>query len=414
VQALDDASPMTPIAYPDVVHAVRTDRFEDWPSNGIQAPRDLLGLRAVEESGVETLRLAITDDRPTRNRNPLSVTFRNQGLVTGLLYEPLARWSNGGIEPRLARNWEWQDRDGGSRLTLSLVDARWHDDEPVTPEDVAFTYRFVADTSLGAADEPVPAPGFRGQSELVESVSITDDRTIAIDISASRPVARRALTIPILPQHVWESRSGPADVAGMELFGSATEALRWDNPAPVGSGPLAFESAEPRTGLTLSRFDDHFGETLAFERLRFRVAPSDASAIELVGADEVDATGPVTASYVSRIARNGEITLIAGTTRDVYHVGYNLREPPLDDAAFRRSVGTLIDRRDVVDRVFDGFASPARSILPPDWSPTATALGDEGSPTLFENRPGDLDVDAAREAFRDAGYQYRDGVLLAN
>lgn len=412
VRAIADAGPMTAIAHPDVVHAVRTDRIADWPADGLQRAENLLGLRGRSGTDLETVSLAITDDRPTRNRNPLAVTFRNRGLVTGLLYEPLVRWSDAGIEPRLARDWEWTERPSGSHLALSLANARWHDGEPVTPSDIAFTYRFVADTSLGAADGPVPAPRFRGRSELVEDVDVAGDRTIAIEFSASREAARRSLTIPILPRHVWEPLSDPAAVAGLAIFGSATEALRWDNPDPVGSGPLLFETADTGTELTLSRFDDHFTDGPAYERLRLRVAPSDDAAIELVAQDEVDATGPVAASLVSRIARNGALSMVAGTTQSVYHIGYNVRRSPLDDATFRRAVGALLDRRAVVDRVFDGFATPTTSPLAPAWSSIEPAPGDVAGQNLFPEGPGDLDLEAARSAFRRAGYRYDDGVLL--
>lgn len=412
VRALADAGPMTAIAHPDVVHAVRTDRIADWPADGLQGADDLLGLRGAAGAELETVSLAITDARPTRNRNPLAVTFRNRGLVTGLLYESLARWSDGGLDPRLARDWEWTEQPSGSHLALSLADARWHDGEPVTPSDVAFTYRFVADTSLGAADDPVPAPRFRGRSEFIEDVHVAGDRTIAIEFSASREAARRALTIPILPRHVWEPLSAPAEVAGLAIFGTSTEALRWDNPEPVGSGPLAFETVDIGTELTLSRFDDHFTDGPAYERLRLRVAPSDDAAIELVAQDEADATGPVAASLASRIARNGALSMVAGTTQSVYHLGYNVRRPPLDDATFRLAVGALLDRRAVVDRVFDGFATSTTSPLAPDWSPVEPAPEDVGGPPLFPGRPGALDLEAARSAFRAAGYRYEDGVLL--
>jgi peptide/nickel transport system substrate-binding protein len=411
VRAIADDGPMTAIAHPDVVHAVRSDQVVGWPAGGLQRAADLLGLRGASGTDLETFSIAITDGRPTRNRNPLAVTFRNRGLVTGLLYEPLARWSSDGIEPRLARDWEWTERASGSHLALSLTDTSWHDGEPVTSSDVGFTYRFLADTSLGAADDPVPAPRFRGRSELVEDVHVAGDRTFAIEFSASREAATRVLTVPILPQHVWEPLSAPADVAGLELFGSTTEALRWDNSEPVGSGPLVFETAETGTELTLSRFDDHFTDKPAYDRLRLRVAPSDDAAIELVAQDEVDATGPVAASLVSRIARNGSLSMVAGTTQSVYHLGYNVRRSPLDDATFRRAVGSLLDRRAVVDRVFDGFATPTTSPLAPDWSSIEPAPTDVAGPTLFPEGPGDLDLDAARSAFRAAGYRYEDGVL---
>ncbi|UWG46604.1 ABC-type transport system, periplasmic component [Halanaeroarchaeum sp. HSR-CO] len=409
-----DHVPMMVLAHPDSVHAIRNDRIVEWPSRGLQTADDLLELRPAAEADVETVRIAIIDDRPTRNQNPLAFSFRDRGLITELLYEPLVRERSSGVELRLASGFGWTETEVGDRLSITLEDAVWHDGTPVTAADVAFTYRFVADTAMGSMEDPVPAPMFRGRSELVDTVSALDDRTVSIDFDASREVAFRALTLPILPKHVWEPKANPAAVAGIQVFGASTEALRWANPNPVGSGPFAFEAAENEQRLELTRFDDHFTEGPAFEGLTFRVAPSDAAAIELVLADEVDATGPIDASLVSNIARSGEATMIAGPARSFYHVGFNVREPPLDAPRFRRGVGTLLDRRDVVSRIFDGFASPA--IVPVDgqWKPDGVE-DEAASPTeTFPGQPGELDREAAVAAFRDAGYRVHDGAMIAD
>lgn len=409
-----EIAPMTVLARPDTVHAIRTDRVVDWPTTGIRTPGDLLDLHSAGDSPVETVRIAVTDDRSTRNRNPLAFAFRDRGLITGLLYEPLCRWTSSGLEPGLAREWVWTDHDDGSQLSFILEDASWHDGKQVTADDVAFTYRFIADTSLGSMDDPVPAPMFRGRSELVDTVAVLDERTLSVTFSASREVARRALTLPILPEHEWRPRAEPADVAGLSLFGETTEALRWDNPEPVGSGPLAFESAEDEQSLHLTRFEDYFAEGPAFEQLMFRVAPSDAAAIELVVSDEVDGTGPIDASLASRIARSGDAMMMAGKSISFYHIGFNVREPPLDDRGFRQAVGALVDRREVVDRIFDGFASSATVPLDGKWKPDEGDLKRIGPAEIFPGDPGDLDHEAAIDAFWNVGYRRRDdGAMIS-
>lgn len=409
-----DHAPMVVLAHPDSVHAIRNDRIVEWPSRGLQTADDLLGLRPSAEADVETVRIAIVDDRPTRNQNPLAFSFRDRGLMTDLLYEPLVRQTATGVDLRLASEFEWVETERGDRLSLTLEDAVWHDGTPVTAEDVEFTYRFVADTALGSLEDPVPAPLFRGRTELVDSVKMLDDRRVAIQFAASREVAFRALTLPILPRHVWEPKANPADVAGIQVFGASTEALRWTNPEPIGSGPLSFEAAEEEQRLELTRFDDHFTDGPAFDGLTFRVAPSDAAAIELVLADEVDATGPIDASLVSNIARSGEATMVAGPASSFYHVGFDVRESPLDEPRFRQGVAALLDRRDVVERIFDGFASPAIVPVGGRWKPDG--IDDEtASPTeTFPGEPGDLDPEAATALFRDAGFRVEDGAMIAD
>ncbi|PSQ29773.1 hypothetical protein BRD09_05935 [Halobacteriales archaeon SW_10_68_16] len=222
-------------------------------------------------------------------------------------------------------DWTWTD-DDTTVATVQLRSGEWHDGRPITADDVAFTVRFLSDTSLGDDGIPVPAPRFRGRTSLVTGVTAVDDRTVELRIDASREVARRVLTLPVLPRTEWEPRSRRTEIGDVSLQEGVTEALTWQNPEPVGSGPLAFERAAIDEALVLTRVEDHFIETAPFERLSFRVAPSDEAAVQLAAADEVDATGPLTASVVPDIARSNSTSLLIGTTGAFYHVGYNTRE----------------------------------------------------------------------------------------
>ena len=419
--------PFTVVARSDSAHAVRTDRFVDWPAAGIQSSVDLLSLSAREGVDSDELRITTTDARPTRNLNPLAVTFRDRGLVTGLLYDSLARRVDGRLRPWLARAWRWHDGEHVATLRLR-PNAQWHDGRPVTAEDVAFTYRFIADTSLGDGDVPVPSPRFRGRVDLVESVTVVDETTVRFRFDGHRGVARRAFTVPVLPAHEWRPRAREAGVAGVDLAGGTTEALLWDNQEPIGSGPLAFERAVVDELLVLSRVDGHFSAAdggVPYERLTVRTAPSDEAAVELVAVDEADATGPLSAPAVPRVGRAAELSLLVGPMTAFYHVGYNTRTVPLNNPRFRRAVAALIDRAALVDEAFGGYATPAVSPVADEW--VAPGLEWDGSASVApfprdEGADGDgngdgdgpaLDVERARAAFREAGLRYReDGTLV--
>jgi peptide/nickel transport system substrate-binding protein len=412
-RTLARTQPFTVVAHPDSIHAVRTDRIPDWPGRGIQSPSDLLSLQPRADGSLERLRMAITDPLVTRNRNPLAVEFRDRDLVTGMLYEPLARTRPDRLEPRLATDWSWETDDDGLTATVDVREAVWHDGTPVTAEDVAFTYRFIADTSLGEGDVPVPAPRYRGRVSLVESAEAVDDLTVRLRMVGSPVVARRAFTVPILPIHEWESRATEAQIAGIDLFGGTTEALVWANPEPVGSGPLAFERAAEDEALVLSRFDDHWEgdeerQYPRYERLALRVVPSDDAGVELVAADEVDATGPLFASVAPRIARADEASLIAGGTSTFYHVGYNTRHEPLNNPRFRQAAGALLDRTRLITDAFGGYATPSVSPLISSWVPPELEWNGTDPVSPFPGRNGELDVEAARTLFEEAGYDYRD------
>jgi len=410
--------PFTVVAVPDAVTAVRWNRYGGWLGYGLTRPVGYLYVRPRDPGG-DRFQVAVRDERITQNLNPLAAEFRNSGTVMGLLYDPLARHVDGELRSWLATDWEWTD-DNEAVVTLRDGVA-WHDGSLVTATDVAFTYRFLADTSLGEFETPVPAPRFRGQVSLVADVAAIDWRRVRFRFDgASQSVAEQAFTVPVLPEDVWEPQSRPAEIAGIGLGEETTNALVWKNPEPVGSGPLSFVRAETDQRLVLERVDDHFLHGTEIEapldrlgapaaEVVLRVVPSDATAVELVDVGEVDATGDsIGVGAIPAATRSIETDLVAGRTRGFYHVGFNVRQAPLANPRFRRVVARLIDREWLVNQVFGGYATPTVSPVPEGWVADDLAWEDDAPAMSFLGEDGDLDSQAARDEFIAAGFSYND------
>ncbi|QAU13334.1 ABC transporter substrate-binding protein [Halorubrum sp. BOL3-1] len=464
-----ELQPFSVVAFPDALTAVQENRFEGWTEDrravSVTGLLELDGVASDGGSGNSgsedggsgadgstdgnatttdagdgdggTLRLVTTDDRITENWNPIAAEYRKYGTFTGLLYDPLVRPDGESVVPWLAAGWERVDDDA---VEVSLRDARWHDGEPVTATDVAFTYEFLRDTSLGSVETPVPTPRFRGRSSLVEGERVLDDATVRLTVpDINQTVAARALQVPILPKHVWSDRTDAATIAGFEFDFETTEAVVSNNADPVGSGPLRFVEASTGESVVFERNPDHFlvrptsdsdstesGETTdpragipsryhgkpAFDRLRIEVSPSDIPAVESVAEGLADATvsnlGPAS---VPEIGRSDDVRLVSGRSAAFYHVGYNVRRSPLSNPRFRAFIARLIDKAALVDDAFDGYARAATSPLAasPDAVPESVAWADGSDPVNpFFDDAGSLDVEAARAALRDVGYRFDD------
>ena len=449
-----ETQPFTVLAFPDDIRTARTDRYRSWLVADLASP---LGYLTVERAGAdpsdrrdgstpearadEVLRLAVTDRRATENLNPLAAEFRGHGVLTGLLYDPLGYdTGTGTVEPWLAESWAFPEERGETRARVRLrEDLVWHDGEPLTASDVAFTHALLADTSLGAdrqegeagteagTEDPVPAPRFQGRNSLVADVRVLDETTVEFRFVECDPgVATRAFTVPVLPEHVWADRTGPASVGGI-VVGGATEALVTSNIPPVGSGPLRFVRNTPRESLVLERFDGHFLDDdpsgglpgrmaggPAFDRLSVRVVGSDVTAVEMVADGDADVTGTaVGAATVPRIGRADDLDLLVDRSETPYLLGYNARRPPLTNPRFRNTLARLIDGSYLAGTVFEGYAQPAVSPLAgTDWLPSDLRWDGTNPVTPFIGSDGELDVRRARDAFRDAGYQYDEGALV--
>lgn len=456
-RSLARSQPLSTLAFPDEIRAVRADRYRGWDATRLRTARGYMTLEparvedsaGADGSGSSTqtttreragtdrdgeLRVVTTDSRLTSNLNPLSAEFRSAGVVTDLLYDSLGYGTaNGEVRPWLAESWDVSTKDGRQWISLSLRDdIRWHDDAPITATDVAFTYDLIEDTKAeddGETGEhvPVPAPRYQGRGTLVEDVVVDSTGSVEIVLTDCHPqVGLHALTVPILPEHVWKDRRSPASVSGID-FGPTTEAVVTDNVPPVGSGPLQFADTEPNRSLTLERNDHHFlvrddpavvPESVragpAFRTLTFQVVGSDSTAVDLVVEGEADATHtPVGASTVPTIARASDVELLVEGSRSPYIVGYNVRSQPLANERFRHTLGRLIDQSFLTDEVFDGYARPGASPLADtNWVPTDLRWDDEHPETPFIGEDGTVDTALARSAFEDAGFVYDQGALL--
>ncbi|MDS0300830.1 ABC transporter substrate-binding protein [Halogeometricum sp. S1BR25-6] len=482
--------PFTLLSFPDDIRAARTDNYGNWRTADLDSPLGYLSLTrsggdgdnaalasgtstsngadgtagAVPNRGsnassptatptrtptptptptptdvatttdeARTLRTATTDKRATENLNPLSVEYRRDGLITGLLYDSLGVETGDGVEAWLAESWAFSGGGNAPSASVRLrPDLTWHDGESLTAEDVAFTHRLLADTAMETgtttedeSDARIPAPRFQGRNSLVADVRATGTRTVEFDFVECEPqLATRAFTVPVLPEHVWTERTSRASVSGIEI-GPATEAIVTNNIPPVGSGPLEFAQNTPRESLVLERFDEHFlfeasaeagvpARPPEFERLSVQVVGSDATAVEMVADADADVTGTtVGASTVPRIGRAPDLELLVGRSETPFILGHNAGRSPTTNPRFRNTLARLVDQSFLVNDVFGGYARPAVSPLAgTKWLPDDLRWGDENPVTPFIGSDGELNVDRAREAFRDAGYQYSDGRLL--
>jgi 4,5-dihydroxyphthalate decarboxylase len=124
-------------------------------------------------------------------------------FTTLVRYDSLLRF-----RPYLARSWEISD-DTTEVVFRLREDVRWHDGEPTTAEDVAFTFR-------RARDPDVPFPN-RSYFARWDSVEVVDRHTLRFHL---RPVYAPLLGwvhTPIMPQHVL------GDVPPGELFKQVAE-----------------------------------------------------------------------------------------------------------------------------------------------------------------------------------------------
>jgi peptide/nickel transport system substrate-binding protein len=425
--------PLTTVAFPDEIRAARTANFTGWGKRPLQNPLSYLTLERAAGVSASTelpLKLAVTGSRMSQNLNPLSVEYRQMNPVTDLLYDPLVRRIEDEFFLWLASGYQWEEPN---TLRVSLRPGqRWHDGSSLTADDIAFTYRFLSDTSLGSVAQTVPAPRFQASSGLVSDAYAIDDTTVELSmVEASEEVAVQALTVPVFPEHIWRDMTDAADIQGIEGSDNVTNAIVNANTDPVGSGPLRVENVSSEESVVLRPFADHFlqrgagileeipdefiGEP-AFDRLEFVMVPSNETAVNRVAEGEVDATATSVdprGAIVERIIGASGVSQFTEQSHSPYQIGFNTGTEPFSNPYFRRLVSRLVDKQYVSEEIFDGYGRPAAHPFDgTQWTPEDLSF-DRSDPVMpFLGTNGEVDVSEARAAFRERGFEFDENNTL--
>ncbi|ELZ12587.1 extracellular solute-binding protein family 5 [Halovivax asiaticus JCM 14624] len=406
--------PFSPLCRPTSRHVWNGDRFVGFDRHPLSERYAFVDIESTAADG--TLRAVVTDERVTRHFNPLGIGGRHsRSPIDDLLYDSLATTVDGDVRPWLADSWTWND----GTATLTLRETSWHDGEPVSAEDVAFTYDFLADTSMDSAEAPIPAPLYRGLATAIADVTRLDDHRVRITPEAGRAATEQAFTIPILPAHLWRDRTESAEFVDVETPSGATVAVVTDNVPPIGSGLFSFDDREEGERLTLSRNGDHFTTTAELPEtpittFEVTVTEDTEAAVAAIEDGEADLTlsalDPVMASSYTAAP---PLVTHERPSQSLYYIGYNTRNAPLLNPNFRRTIAGLLDKPSLVESVFAGAATPVASPLGEPWQPDSLAWDGVDPVTPFLGEDGELDVDAVRNEFRSIGHRYDDdGNLL--
>jgi peptide/nickel transport system substrate-binding protein len=269
-------------------------------------------------------------------------------LIKYALYTPLVQYdADLQPSPYLAESWELH---GDTAVTFTLRDdVRWHDGEPVTAEDVKYTFDLAKTPETGS----LIGSAYLGS---VETAEVLDPHTIRFTFTEPHAQALEDFWWAPVPRHLLEG-TAPAELANAPF-----------NRRPVGSGPFRFREWRANDRLVLERNDSFpasLGGPPAAQRVVFRIVPEPATLLtELVtGGIHVDI--PVQPDQAGRIESSADLALHSFSGTKLFYLGWNNQRPPFDDARVRRAMTHAIDREEIIAASLEGYGSIATGTIPP-------------------------------------------------
>jgi peptide/nickel transport system substrate-binding protein len=249
-----------------------------------------------------------------------------------------------GFIPALAREWTYDEADNAYTFKLQ-ENAKWHDGEPVTADDVAFTIDYIK-------SHPDPFVTLVGPSGITKA-EVIDSHTVKLYLeSLYAPFLYDiAGTMAILPEHIWKDVVDP---------------MTFDSPeAVIGSGPYKLVDYNKAQGTYLyEAFEDYYQGKPVVQRLVFAKVSTEMVTAAL-SQKEVHAAD-IPAEMADSLKSQG-FTILRSTYSWCAKMTINHQKEPLNQKEFRQAMAYAIDRQELVDVTQRGNGIPGSPcLLAPD------------------------------------------------
>jgi peptide/nickel transport system substrate-binding protein len=304
-----------------------------------------------------------------------------------LMYDtPIGRNFDGEYVPLLAESWEVDEAETTWTVTIR-EGVTFHDGEPLTAEDVAFTLELYRDTW--------DFPYLSAYPDVFETIEAPDDTTVVI--TTAEPIGNfesRLVFAYIVPKHIWSELDDP---------------VAFENEEMIGSGPFQLHDSRRGEFTHLVANEDHWDGAPAVSEVIFRTIETSDARVRALQTGEVDLITEFPATALRALEDDDAVTVATGAALDpsLRNIAFNHLDPDncpedaecsghpaLRDPEVRHALVQAIDKERVIDVVLGGMGTPGLTLVPDGLGPW---YADQLATDAF-------DLEAAAQRLEDAGY----------
>ncbi len=250
----------------------------------------------------------------------------------------------------------WEISPDGLTVTFSLrEEARWHDGEPVTVQDVAFTYGLLQ-------SDLFPAPETLKLSWRDVAITPLDERRISFTLPAPYAPFLEATRRGILPAHLLANV--PPDQLADHPF----------NFNPVGAGPFKTRNEDEwlQSGsLALTPNLDYWANGTLLDGIIFRFYPDDEAVLAAQSAGDIDSVNFIDPENLPAFSAAPDISLYTALQNRYSQLIFNLTDDqsPVADKLVREALAFGLDVNALLPKVRNGQGVPfAGPFLRTNWA----------------------------------------------
>ncbi|GAB7056298.1 MULTISPECIES: ABC transporter substrate-binding protein [unclassified Paenibacillus] len=269
----------------------------------------------------------------------------------------------GELYPAIAESYQ-VSQDG---LTYSFKlrnGVKFHNGNPVTSEDVKFSYERLAGTATG---KPLSSA-----FSSVQSIEAPDASTIVIKLKENNSSFLTSLTSAVIPNGYEDS-----------------------NKKPIGTGPFKFKEYLPGQRLSVEKFEDYYvPDVPSLDSVEFRIITDAEAALIALKSGEADIYPRIGTERLEEVA--DRFHSVSAPQNLVQLMTFNLAKKPFSDIKVRQAINYAIDK----DEIIAGVALGKGTKLGSNLSPVLAKYYQQGLEQAYETN-----LEKAKSLLAEAGYK---------
>ncbi|MCW2868080.1 MAG: transporter substrate-binding protein [Marmoricola sp.] len=253
------------------------------------------------------------------------------------LFEPLLFWdSNYRIAPALAES-VTPSSDAKTWTVKLRQGVTFHNGKALTPEDVIFTLKRVADPKA-----PTSAGGALSQIIDFSGTKKVDASTVVIKLKTAY-----ALLDAILAEYTF----------GIVPVG-------YDPAKPVGTGAFKYKSFTPGKNSVFTRFDGYWGDKAFVDELHIQDFSDPNAQVNALLAGQVQTIDNLPYNLIDSVKKQGGSILEAQSGA---WVPFTMRvdSKPFSDVRVRQAMRLIVDRQQMIDSALSGYGTLGNDLYAP-------------------------------------------------
>lgn len=309
------------------------------------------------------------------------------------IYSRLLEFKPGTTQPEAGLAESWDISSDGTVYTFKLRSGvKFQTTDYFTPtrdfnaDDVIFSLGRQIDENnawnkyiSGGTWEYAEGMGF---PKLIKSIEKVDDLTVKITLNRPEAPFLANIAMPF------------ASILSKEYADSLEKAGTKEqlNQQPVGTGPFTFVAYQQDAIIRYKKNADYWGGAPKIDDLVFAITTDAAVRYQKLKAGECHLMPYPNAADVESMKSDPNLEVLEQEGLNIAYLAYNTTQAPFDKPEVRIALNKAINKKAIVDAVFQGMATPATNPIPPTmWSYNNDVKDDT------------YDLDAAKKMLEDAG-----------